>query len=84
MGKIVDKFVSSELDKCPGDRRLCQGCSLWAKERRKTGRRKPPVQQPQGVICDTYVAGGMCSVHTDKDWICGSKPCVFRKRTPVR
>lgn len=42
MGKIVDQFVSSELDKYPGERRLCKGCSLWGSERRKTVRAKAP------------------------------------------
>jgi len=67
MGKIVDKFVSSELDKCPGDRRLCQGCSLWTKERRKTGRAKRPVQHRQPKIeqvCGTCADWKTCP-HTE-------------------
>ena len=49
--------------------------------KRKAVRRKSPMQQVQGTICKEYMAGAKCFIHSDKDWVCGSKPCVFSKRT---
>ena len=47
----------------------------------KAIRRKSPVQRVQGISCKEYRAGAWCSMNPDKDWVCGSKPCVFSKRT---
>ena len=47
----------------------------------KAVRRKSLVQRVQGISCKEYRAGAKCSIHSDKDWVCGSKPCVFSKRT---
>jgi hypothetical protein len=59
--------------------------SMHAERRAAQGERPANVnQQPQGEICSQYVAGGWCSVNSDKDWVCGGKPCVLRKRSPVR
>ena len=78
----VEQFI-----KCPQSKAALQvlkNASQYYKERRKTVRPQRAVQQPQGVICESHIAGGFCSVHADKDWVCGGEPCVFRKRTPVR